>query len=111
MLRFGLVALALLSSAAFAQTPDSLGGRGLLLGAGGVGLGLGDVPRVTGLRINVRDRALQRVAGLHVTALAPRAPADSASHVTGLALGLPVTGGGRVEGVAAGLLGVGRRSR
>src|SRR5258707_494753 len=62
-----------------------------------VGLAIGDKPSMTGLRINFRDRNLERITGLNATIWSPYEPAGGV--VTGLALGLPVTGAGQVHGL------------
>lgn len=67
-------------------------------------ISLGNYPRVDGLRINFRDRRLERVRGINVTIWQPHEPATGA--VTGLALGLPMTGAGEMRGVALGAFGV-----
>lgn len=70
------------------------------------GLAIGDVPRVSGIRLNYRDRALERVDGVHVTIWSPYAEPPTGT-VRGLALGLPVTATGDISGAAIGVLGVG----
>src|SRR5688572_29103038 len=75
-----------------------------------VGLAIGDVPRVTGLRLNYRDRRLERVDGINATIWSPYKDA-SRGVVRGLALGLPVTGADRIDGVGVGILGVGTQER
>ncbi|GIV59400.1 MAG: hypothetical protein KatS3mg043_0489 [Rhodothermaceae bacterium] len=83
--------------------PAATMAQGLDLTAGGVGLGLGDVPRVTGIRLNYRDRHLERVNGLNVTLWYPYHPAGGT--VNGVAVGLPLTGARRVHGLTLGLAG------
>lgn len=68
-------------------------------------ISIGNYPNVTGLRLNFRDRNLERVTGANVTIWSPFEPATGT--VTGLALGLPMTGAGEVRGLAVGALGVG----
>src|SRR5690349_11989792 len=79
--------------------------QGLDLTVNHVGIAIGDVPRVTGLRINYRDRNLEWVNGVNITIWSPYG--EGSGTVRGLALGLPLTGAGRIEGVGAGILGVG----
>ena len=67
-------------------------------------ISFGNYPRVDGLRLNFRDRALDRVRGINVTIWNPYEPATGV--VTGLALGLPITGAGEVHGLGLGALGV-----
>jgi len=74
---------------------------GVVLTIGGVGIGVGDVPRLNGLRLNFRDRDLRLVNGVNATIWSPHRPARGA--VNGLALGLPVTGARRITGVGLGL--------
>ena len=68
------------------------------LAVGNVGIGIGDVRRLDGLRINFRDRHLERIRGLNATLWAPHD--GSEGRVIGIALGLPLTGGSRVTGLA-----------
>ena len=84
--------------------------QGLDLTINHVGLAIGDVPEVTGLRLNYRDRNLRRVDGVNVTIWDPYRDARS-SVVRGVALGLPLTGAGRIDGLALGLLGAGATER
>ena len=84
--------------------------QGLDLTVNHVGVAIGDIPRVTGLRLNFRDRNLERVDGVNVTIWSPY-PNARYSVVRGLALGLPATGAGEIDGVAAGLFGVGAEDR
>jgi hypothetical protein len=69
-----------------------------------VGLGIGDVPRVVGLRLNFRDRNLYEVVGANVTVWTPHEPTGV---VRGLALGVPATGARQIDGVGVALLGLG----
>ncbi|MBW3534726.1 MAG: hypothetical protein KY453_05835 [Gemmatimonadetes bacterium] len=87
-----LLAAALLPSAGVAQ--------GVKIAVGDVGLGIGDVPRLDGLRLNFRDRHLERVRGVNVTLWEPYEGARG--EVQGLAVGLPLTGARTVEGLAVG---------
>ena len=84
--------------------------QGLDLTINHVGLGIGDVPRVIGLRLNYRDRHLERVDGVNATIWSPY---DNGGNgvVRGVALGVPVTGAARIDGVAIGIFGVGARER
>jgi hypothetical protein len=74
-----------------------------------VGLAIGDIPRVTGLRLNFRDRNLEWVNGVNVTIWSPYG--EGSGTVRGLALGLPLTGAADIDGVATGLFGVGAANR
>ena len=67
-------------------------------------ISIGNYPRVDGLRLNFRDRALERVRGINATIWNPYEPATGV--VTGLALGLPITGAGELHGIGLGVLGV-----
>ena len=64
---------------------------------------IGNYPDVAGIRLNFRDRRLERVRGINATVWQPHEPATG--RVTGLALGLPMTGAGRIDGIALGVLG------
>ena len=74
--------------------------RALNLTIGEVGLSIGDSKRNTGLRLNYRDRALERANGLNVTLWRPYDGAGGT--VNGLAVGVPLTGGNRLRGIALG---------
>jgi len=118
-------------STGFAASPpppsfvdDSCPDGGVLLGVGSVGLALGAVPSVTGIRVNLRDRCLGQVNGLNLTLLPPpridEGPFPTGS-VRGMALGaapvaatldgvvlggLAVVAGDRLTGVGLGGLAV-----
>jgi hypothetical protein len=67
-----------------------------------VGLGLGDSPRIIGVRLNYRDRAPYRVYGLAATIWSPREH-PSPGAVDGVLLGLPVAVAGDVRGLGLGI--------
>lgn len=83
--------------------------QGLDLTVNHVGIAIGDVPRVTGLRLNYRDRNLEWVNGINATIWSPYG--EGSGTVRGLALGLPLTGAASIDGVATGIFGVGARDR
>jgi hypothetical protein len=68
-----------------------------------VGIGIGDVRRVTGIRLNFRDRRDFDVVGINATVWAPYR--DVHGTITGLALGLPLVGATKIDGVAVGIFG------
>ncbi|HEU4720796.1 MAG TPA: hypothetical protein VFS59_05480, partial [Gemmatimonadaceae bacterium] len=105
LLRASLGAVTLSALATF-----PLAAQGIDLTVNHVGLAIGDVPRVIGLRMNYRDRRLVRVDGVNVTIWSPY---DGGGNgvVRGLALGVPVTGARRIDGIGAGILGVGVSDR
>lgn len=70
-----------------------------------VGISIGDSRRVTGIRLNYRDRRMEKVVGVNVTLWTPYE--TNRGIVRGLALGLPATGASRIDGVAAGIFGLG----
>lgn len=70
---------------------------------------IGNHARVDGLRINFRDRGLQRVRGVNLTIWQPYEPATGT--VSGLALGVPMTGAGAIDGIAIGALGASATGR
>ncbi len=78
--------------------------RSLDLTVNGVGLSIGDSRRVTGLRLNFRDREREEVIGANVTIWSPYK--ENRGVVRGLALGFPATGAHRIDGIAAGIVGV-----
>src|SRR5258708_29642484 len=89
--------------------PVGMRAQGLDLTVNHVGIAIGDVPRVTGLRINYRDRNLEWVDGVNVTIWSPYG--DGSGTVRGLALGVPLTGAARIDGIAAGIFGAGASDR
>jgi hypothetical protein len=62
--------------------------QGLDLTINHVGLAIGDVPEVTGLRLNYGDRNLRRVDGMNVTVWTPYNDDNMSGVVRGVALGL-----------------------
>ncbi len=70
---------------------------------------IGDCRRVLGLRLNFRDRNLERVDGINATIWTPYEPMGGV--VNGIALGLPATVAGDINGLALGILGVGAAGR
>ena len=93
----GVIALLTIPAALSAQVID--------LTIHDVGIAIGDKPRMTGLRINYRDRRLEQITGVNATIWSPYEPATGV--VRGIALGLPVTGAKRIEGLALAAAGVG----
>jgi hypothetical protein len=80
------------------------GAQSLDLTVRDTGISIGDSEEVTGLRINFRDRAMQRVRGINATVWTPRE--RPGGKVNGVALGLPLTGSGALSGIGLGLLGI-----
>jgi hypothetical protein len=70
-----------------------------------VGLSIGDSRKVTGIRLNFRDKRLEEVNGINATIWTPYDEPNGV--VRGLALGLPATGARRIDGIGAGIFGVG----
>jgi hypothetical protein len=95
--------LTLLSAALW--MPAALGAQSLDLTINNTGLSIGDSRFVRGIRLNFRDRNLERVVGINATIWTPYQPATGA--VQGLALGLPVTGARTIQGAGIGIFGVG----
>jgi hypothetical protein len=108
--RFRQPAFAILAFLAFVGPPPlcgqeaDRGGSSLDLGVAGVGISFGGAPRWTGVRINGRDRYLERVDGLNFTLWKPGDRVGGA--VNGLALGVLAPRAGRLRGVSVGILGV-----
>src|SRR5690348_14433416 len=71
----------------------------------GSGLAIGDKPNMTGVRLNFRDRQLEKINGINATIWGPYSPARGT--VNGLALGIPATGAAHINGIGLGVLGVG----
>ena len=85
--------------------PVAASAQSLDLTIGNTGLSIGDSRFVRGVRINFRDRNLERVDGINITVWTPYEPTRGVVH--GLALGLPATGARRIEGAGIGIFGVG----
>lgn len=85
------------------EKTGSGGGSSLDLGISGVGISFGNSPRWTGLRLNWRDRYLERVDGVNITLWKPGGHVGGS--VNGLALGLGPRAG-FLRGMSIGLLGV-----
>ena len=80
--------------------PGASHAQGTLIGAGEVGIGIGNVPRVTGVRINLIDEGVERVDGINLTLWKPRENPDF--EMNGLALGVVAPGVGRLRGIGVG---------
>jgi hypothetical protein len=100
-----LFALAVSAPTAVAQEPR----RSLDIGINKVGLSIGDSREWTGVRLNFRDRYLERVTGVNATIWTVRE--GGVGEVTGIALGLPRTGGRNVTGIAVAAFGAGATQR
>lgn len=85
--------------------PSAAGAQSLDLTIKNTGLSIGDSRFVRGVRLNFRDRNLERVEGVNITVWTPYEPVRGV--VKGLAIGLPATGARRIEGAGIGVLGVG----
>src|SRR6185503_16764289 len=94
----------LVAAAAF-LLPVSVSAQVIDLTANNTGVAIGDKPVVNGVRINFRDRHLERVNGVDITVWTPYEPATGA--VNGVAIGLPATGAADITGIGAGIVGVG----
>jgi len=84
-------------------------GNGLRLTVGGYGIGIGNVPRVNGIRLNVRDSYLEAVNGLNLTVWKPAGGVRGT--VNGLALGLVLPSAHSINGLGVGGLGVLTRAK
>jgi hypothetical protein len=99
-----LLTAALSISLALSGFPLMAIGQSLDITVNDVGLSIGDSRRVTGLRINYRDRRMEEVNGVNITLWTPYR--ENRGDVNGLALGIPMTGARRIVGVGAGIFGV-----
>ena len=95
-----------IAAALLTFAPGASAQGGVLIGANDVGIGIGDVRRVTGIRVNYRDRGDFEVHGINITVWTPY-DGDLDGEVHGLALGLPATGAARITGIGVGIFGVG----
>ena len=93
-----LVALALPAPAAAQRSLDLM--------IDNTGLSVGDSRIVRGIRLNFRDRDMERVDGINATIWSPYKDARG-GDVNGLALGVPLTGARRIQGIGVGVFGVG----
>lgn len=84
--------------------PGVAAAQSLDLTVNDVGISIGDSRRVTGLRINFRDRRMEEVNGVNITVWSPYR--ENRGVVHGVALGIPMTGARRIVGVGAGIFGV-----
>src|SRR3954470_7396841 len=74
-----------------------------------VGIGIGNVPKIYGIRLNFRDRDDFEVHGINATIWQPYG--EPRGTVTGVSLGLPMTGAARITGIGAGIFGVSASDR
>lgn len=98
---------AIVAVATLGLIPRAVRAQRLDLTVDHVGIAIGNIPRVTGLRLNFRDRGLEYVKGVNATIWSPYEPLSG--RVDGLALGLPATGAARINGLGVGVFGVGAR--
>src|SRR5687767_16013468 len=91
---------------ALAAIPAAASAQSLDLTINNTGLSIGDSRFVRGIRLNFRDRNLDRVEGINATIWYPYDDARG-GVVKGIALGLPVTGAQRISGAGIGIFGVG----
>jgi hypothetical protein len=89
--------------------PAALPAQSLDLTINNTGISIGDSRVVHGVRINFRDRNMERVDGINATIWTPYDDARGGT-VKGLALGLPLTGAGRISGLGVGVAGVAAES-
>lgn len=105
MLRTGFLFLALTIPVALgAQERSSQVGDGFDLSVGGYGVGIGNVPRLNGLRLNFRDSHLEAVNGLNLTLWKPNGPVGGT--LNGVAVGLFYPYVDRMNGLGVGGVGV-----
>ncbi len=72
------------------------------------GIGFGNLPIFSGLRFNFRDKNIEKVNGINVTAWQPKSEEDQTGTVNGISLGLPLAmGTENRNGIGIGILGVG----
>ena len=100
---------AIAAIAAIAAIPALAESQSLDLMIDNYGLSIGDSRIVRGVRLNFRDREMQRVTGINATIWMPHKDARG-GVVKGLALGLPATGADEIKGLGIGLFGVGAES-
>lgn len=66
-------------------------------------LSIGDSRLTRGLRLNLRDRQMERVQGVNLTMWTPYRDSER-GEVAGIALGIPGTGAGSIYGLGVGLI-------
>ena len=91
---------------AVTSVPAVATAQSLDLTVNNTGLSIGDSRFVRGVRLNFRDRNLERVDGINATIWYPYDDARG-GEVKGLAIGLPTTGARRISGAGIGVFGVG----
>ena len=91
---------------ALVAAPATVAAQSLDLTINNTGLSIGDSRFVRGVRLNFRDRNMDRVEGINATIWYPHDDARG-GEVKGLALGLPTTGARRISGAGVGVFGVG----
>lgn len=101
-----VAAAAILAAPLASATAQS---QGLDLTVHDVGVGIGNVPKVVGIRLNFRDSGDFEVHGINATIWQPEG--EPRGSVDGLALGLPLTGASRITGIGAGIFGVSATDR
>lgn len=87
-----------------ASAPERVHAQSLDLTVSDYGLSIGDSRRVNGIRLNFRDRRMERVNGMNLTLWEPIDPVFG--EVRGFAVGLPTTGAREIAGIGIGLFGV-----
>ena len=96
----------LLGAVFVVATSGALSAQSLDLMIDNTGLSIGDSRIVRGIRLNFRDRNMERVDGINATIWTPYDDARG-GEVHGIALGLPLTGAARISGLGVGIFGVG----
>jgi hypothetical protein len=90
--------------------PAALAAQSLDLTVNHTGISIGDSRVVHGIRLNYRDRNMERVDGINATIWQPYQDARG-GLVKGIALGIPMTGADEIKGAGLGLFGVGTERR
>lgn len=86
-------------------------GQGVGIPSKKAGLGFGNLAEFTGLRLNFRDKGVERINGVNVTVWNGR-DEDQTGSVNGVYVGLPIAySAERANGIGVGLFGVGARDK
>jgi len=103
-MRRPLLVLLLCASVCFSGHPQGLG-----IPTKTTFLGFGNLPKFTGVRLNWKDRNVQQVNGINVTAWIPKDEDAMEGTINGISIGAPLAANGSIHGIGVGIFGVGAR--
>ncbi len=74
-----------------------------------VGISIGNSKNFTVLRLNFRDKGVEKITGINLTLWHPKD--NDSAVIQGLSVGLMAVGGGTIKGISFGGLGVGAQEK